>query len=55
MMRKAVVLARGLLGRRMRAPSSDAQLNASRAAVAQTGLKAMMPFKRPFLDIRLAH
>ena len=49
MMRKAVVLARGL-GRRMRVPTSDALLNPSQAEVAESGLKAMMPFKRPFLD-----
>ena len=48
-MRRAVVLARGL-GRRMRAPISDAHLNLSQAEVAESGLKAMMPFKRPFLD-----
>ncbi len=53
MMRKAVILARGL-GRRMRAVSPDNYLNASQEAVAETGLKAMMPFKRPFLDYSLS-
>jgi len=53
MMRKAVILARGL-GRRMRAPSLAEHLNPSQAAVADTGLKAMMPFRRPFLDYLLS-
>ena len=53
MMRKAVILARGL-GRRMRAPSLDEHLNPSQAEVADTGLKAMMPFQRPFLDYSLS-
>jgi glucose-1-phosphate thymidylyltransferase len=53
MMRKAVILARGL-GRRMRAPSLAEPLNPSQAAVADTGLKAMMPFRRPFLDYLLS-
>ena len=53
MMRKAVILARGL-GRRMRAVSPDNRLDASQEAVAETGLKAMMPFQRPFLDYSLS-
>ena len=53
MMSKAVILARGV-GRRMRAPSLDEHLNPSQAAVADTGLKAMMPFERPFLDYSLS-
>jgi len=53
MMRKAVILARGL-GRRMRAPSLDGHLHPSQAEVADTGLKAMMPFQRPFLDYSLS-
>jgi len=53
MMRKAVILARGL-GRRMRAPCPGEHLNPSQAAVADTGLKAMMPFQRPFLDYSLS-
>lgn len=52
-MRKAVILARGL-GRRMRAPASGDQLSASQAAMAEAGLKAMMPFERPFLDYSLS-
>src|SRR5262250_1164147 len=52
-MRKAVILARGL-GRRMRAPIPGDQLSASQAAVADTGLKAMMPLQRPFLDYSLS-
>ncbi|HKF59528.1 MAG TPA: nucleotidyltransferase family protein, partial [Blastocatellia bacterium] len=53
MMRKAVILARGL-GRRMRALTPGYHLNASQEAVAETGLKAMMPFERPFLDYSLS-
>jgi len=53
MMRKAVILARGL-GRRMRAPGFSGRLNSSQAAVADAGLKAMMPFGRPFLDYLLS-
>lgn len=53
MMRKAVILARGL-GRRMRALALGERLNPSQAAVADTGLKAMMPFQRPFLDYSLS-
>ena len=52
-MRKAVILARGL-GRRMRAVSPGDHLNASQEAIAETGLKAMMPFRRPFLDYSLS-
>jgi len=46
---KAVILARGL-GTRMRAPDSDAQLSSEQAAVADTGVKAMIAIDRPFLD-----
>lgn len=53
MIRQAVILARGL-GRRMRAVSPDEHLNPSQEAVAKTGLKAMMPFQRPFLDYSLS-
>jgi glucose-1-phosphate thymidylyltransferase len=38
----------------MRASSLDEHLNPSQAAVADTGLKAMMPFERPFLDYSLS-
>ncbi|HUQ97883.1 MAG TPA: nucleotidyltransferase family protein [Gemmatimonadaceae bacterium] len=50
---KAVILARGL-GTRMRAASSDAELDESQARVADTGLKAMIPIGRPFLDYVLS-
>lgn len=46
---KAVILARGL-GTRMRAESGDASLDAGQARVADTGVKAMIPMGRPFLD-----
>ncbi|MCE5303501.1 MAG: nucleotidyltransferase family protein [Planctomycetaceae bacterium] len=45
----AVILARGL-GTRMRKSDSTAQLDASQAAMADCGLKAMIPIGRPFLD-----
>jgi glucose-1-phosphate thymidylyltransferase len=44
---QAVVLARGL-GTRMRA--AGATLDAGTAAVADTGVKALIPIERPFLD-----
>lgn len=50
---KAVVLARGL-GTRMRASDSAAGLDTAAAAVADTGLKAMIPVGRPFLDYVLS-
>jgi len=46
---KAVVLARGL-GTRMRAADASASLSQEQAAVADTGLKAMIAIDRPFLD-----
>ena len=46
---RAVVLARGL-GTRMRRAAPGAQIDAAQAAVAETGLKAMIPVGRPFLD-----
>lgn len=46
---KAVILSRGL-GTRMRAESVDASLDAGQARVAETGVKAMIPMGRPFLD-----
>ncbi len=52
-MRKAVVLARGL-GRRMREPNAAVRLDEAQAAVAESGLKAMMPVKRPFSDYLLS-
>ena len=52
-MRKAVVLARGL-GKRMREPNAEVQLDEAQAAVAESGVKAMMPVQRPFLDYVLS-
>lgn len=46
---RAVVLARGL-GTRMRRAAPGAQIDPAQAAVAETGLKAMIPVGRPFLD-----
>jgi len=51
--RKAVVLARGL-GKRMRESSAAVALDEAQATVAESGVKAMMPFKRPFLDYLLS-
>jgi glucose-1-phosphate thymidylyltransferase len=50
---KVVVLARGL-GTRMRAASTDTNLDAAQSAAADAGLKAMMPIDRPFLDYVLS-
>ena len=50
---RAVVLARGL-GTRMRRADAGAALDAEQAAVADTGLKAMIPVGRPFLDFVLS-
>ncbi len=49
---KAVILARGL-GTRMRAGSA-APLTVDQASVAETGVKAMIPIGRPFLDYVLS-
>jgi glucose-1-phosphate thymidylyltransferase len=46
---KAVILARGL-GTRMRRSDEAVPLDAQQAAVAQTGVKALIPIDRPFLD-----
>jgi dTDP-glucose pyrophosphorylase len=46
---KAVILARGL-GTRMRRAAGGAVLDSNQAAVADTGVKAMIPIGRPFLD-----
>lgn len=51
--RKAVILARGL-GTRMRSQDSSAKLDAAQTSVAETGLKAMIPIGRPFLDYVLS-
>ena len=53
MLQKAVILARGL-GTRMRKADAATRLTAAEAAVADTGVKAMMPIGRPFLDYVLA-
>ena len=49
----AVVLAAGL-GRRMRKPATTAELNAEQEAAAETGVKALIPVGRPFLDYVLS-
>jgi dTDP-glucose pyrophosphorylase len=49
---KAVILARGL-GTRMRR-AADAALDAGQAAAADSGVKAMIPIGRPFLDYVLS-
>lgn len=50
---KAVVLARGR-GTRMRRADDSAVLTAAQAAMADAGMKAMIPFRRPFLDYVLS-
>lgn len=51
---KAVILARGL-GSRMREPDSAAHLDAKQANVADSGVKALIPVGRPFLDYSLSN
>ena len=51
---KAVVLARGLGTRMRRADSSAQALDPLQARMAETGLKAMIPVGRPFLDYVLS-
>jgi glucose-1-phosphate thymidylyltransferase len=46
---KAVILAAGL-GTRMRKADQSAALDARQAAIANTGVKALIPIDRPFLD-----
>jgi len=46
---KVTILARGL-GTRMRRQDNAARLDARQEAVAETGVKAMIPIDRPFLD-----
>jgi dTDP-glucose pyrophosphorylase len=53
-MEKAVVLARGLGMRMRRADKPIAGLSAEQAKTAATGVKAMMPIGRPFLDYTLS-
>lgn len=48
-MDKAVILARGL-GTRMRKSEEGAKLDAEQAAMAASGIKALMKLDRPFLD-----
>jgi glucose-1-phosphate thymidylyltransferase len=50
---KAVILARGL-GTRMRRADGAAELDASQAAAADSGVKALIPVGRPFLDYVLS-
>jgi glucose-1-phosphate thymidylyltransferase len=52
-MDKAVILARGL-GTRMQKSDDSAALDADQAAAADTGVKAMIPIGRPFLDYVLS-
>ena len=51
---KAVILARGLGTRMRRSDPTAPPLDARQAAVAETGVKAMMPVGRPFLDYVLS-
>lgn len=46
---KAVILARGL-GKRMRQADERAAVDPNQAAIADQGIKAMIPIGRPFLD-----
>jgi len=48
-MHKAVILARGL-GTRMRRQDAEASLDQAQLAAADTGVKALIPIGRPFLD-----
>lgn len=50
---KAIVLARGK-GTRMRQTSADHLANPAQARVADSGVKGMIPFRRPFLDYVLS-
>jgi len=52
-MEKAVILAAGR-GSRMRQTQHSTTLTASQAELARTGMKAMMPVGRPFIDYILA-
>lgn len=47
---RAVILARGLGSRMRKADDAAAPVDAAQAAAADAGLKAMIPFGRPFLD-----
>jgi len=48
-LRKAVILARGL-GKRMREWDAETVLNSDQSALADAGIKALLPVGRPFLD-----
>jgi glucose-1-phosphate thymidylyltransferase len=50
---KAVILARGL-GTRMRKEDSAAAIDDRQSAIADTGVKALIPIDRPFLDYVLS-
>ena len=50
---RAVILARGL-GTRMRKADTAAQMSGDQAQVASTGVKALIPIGRPFLDYVLS-
>lgn len=50
---KAVILARGL-GKRMRKSDDDAALEPAQSAVADRGLKGMIPIGRPFMDFLIS-
>jgi len=52
-MQNAVILARGL-GTRMQRPDDSVALDDEQAAIAQSGVKAMIPIGRPFLDYVLS-
>ncbi len=49
MIRTAVIMAGGL-GTRMRRADDTTQLDASQVAAAESGMKGMIPIKRPFLE-----
>jgi dTDP-glucose pyrophosphorylase len=53
MVDRAVILARGL-GTRMRADEEGARQDPAQSAAADQGVKAMIPFGRPFLDFVLS-
>jgi glucose-1-phosphate thymidylyltransferase len=53
MTRRAVILAAGM-GTRMRREDATARIEADQAAVAATGVKALIPVGRPFLDYVLS-
>lgn len=50
---RAVILARGL-GTRMRRADESAPLSAAQAAMADTGMKGLIPVGRPFLDYAIS-